>query len=269
LKAALYSDHFRSRPLTVSRLSEIDQNKTYDIFQERFANPADFNFFFIGNIPENFRDLVERYIASIPEQGDKENWIDRDISIISGVHEVDVYAGIENKSSVNIIFSNPYTWSLENNTVLYALRDLLDIRLREEVREDASGTYGVGVSASTIKDPEEEVILSIGFSCDPDRVEELTEVVFKVIDEVKQSPASEENVIKIKEGFRRTYEESIRENSYWLAVMDAVYRYGLKSSYLLDKPARNEAVSAELIQEAAVKYLDTNNYFKAVLYPEN
>ena len=269
LKAALYNNHFRSRPLTVSRLTEIDQNMVYDIFQERFTNPADFTFFFIGNIPKDFRKLVETYIASIPEQGEKENWIDKDISIVSGVHSIDVYAGIENKSSVNIIFSGRYNWTLENNTALYALRDLLDIRLREEVREDSSGTYGVHVSASSIKAPVEEFILSISFSCDPDRVEELTNVVFSVIDEVRQSPASEENVIKIKEGFRRTYEESIRENSYWLAVMDAVYRYGLESSYLLDKPARNEAVTADLILDAAVKYLDTNNYFKAVLYPED
>ena len=241
----------------------------YDIFQERFTNPADFTFFFIGNIPKDFRNLVETYIASIPEQGEKENWIDRDISIVSGVHSIDVYAGIENKSSVNIIFSGRYNWTLENNTALYALRDLLDIRLREEVREDSSGTYGVHVSASSIKAPVEEFILSISFSCDPDRVEELTNVVFSVIDEVRQSPASEENVRKIKEGFRRTYEESIRENSYWLAVMDAVYRYGLESSYLLDKPARNEALTADIILDAAVKYLNANNYFKAVLYPHN
>ncbi len=51
--------------------------------------------------------------------------------------------------------------------------------------------------------------------------------------------------------------------------MQAVYRYELQSSYLLDKPVRNEAVSAAIIQDAAIKYLDTDNYFKAVLYPED
>jgi len=152
---------------------------------------------------------------------------------------------------------------------LYALRELLKIRLREEVREDASGTYGVRVSASAIKYPEEKYHLSIGFSCDPARVEELTAIVFEVIDEVKESAASKDNVLKIKEGFRRTYEESVKQNTYWLGVMDAVFRYNLDSSYLLEKPARNEALSADIILEAAEKYLDTDNYFKAVLYPEN
>ncbi|MCK5199185.1 MAG: insulinase family protein, partial [Spirochaetales bacterium] len=264
-----YDNHFRSQSLTVSRLTGINQTVVYDIFQERFTNPADFTFFFIGNIPKDFRNLVETYIASIPEDGEKESWVDRDLSIVRGVHAIDVYAGIENKSSVSIIFSDPYRWTLENNTALYALRDLLDIRLREEVREDSGGTYGVHVAASAIKYPDEEFVFSISFSCDPDRVEELSNVVFRVIDEVRQFPASEENVLKIKEGFRRSYEESIRENSYWLAVMEGVYRYDLESSYLLDKPARNEALSAEIIMDAAVKYLDTDNYFKAVLYPED
>ena len=269
LNAALYNDHFRSLPLTVSRFDEIDKNEVYSIFNERFSNPADFTFFFAGNIPEDFLYFVETYIASIPESAELEKWIDRDVSIVRGINLLEMKAGIEQKSSVNIIFSGTYDWTLENNTVLYALRDLLNIRLREELRENSSGTYGVGVSASAVKSPEEEYTFSINFSCDPDRVEELTDIVFVVIDEVKTSPASIENIAKIKEGFRRTYEESIRENGYWLAVMDAVYRYGLESSYLLDKPARNEAVSAEMIRGAAAEYLNTDNYFKAVLYPED
>ncbi len=269
VKAALYNNHFRSQPLTVSRLTEIDQVMVYDIFQERFADPSDFIFFFTGNIPENFSYLVETYIASIPESGERETWIDRDMSIERGINLLDVHVGIEQKSSVDIIFSGSYNWTLENNTALYALRDFLDIRLREELREESSGTYGVGVSTSLSKFPVEEYTFSIYFSCDPLRVEELTDLVFEVIDEVKTSLANDENVIKIKEGFRRTYEESIRENSYWLALMDAVFRYDLESSYLLDKPARNDAVSAAMMRDAAVKYLDTDNYFKAVLYPED
>ncbi|MCK5673801.1 MAG: insulinase family protein [Spirochaetales bacterium] len=268
VNAALYDNHFRSLPLTESRLGEIDQIKTYDIFEERFGNPADFIFIFAGNIPENFKYLVETYIASIPQNGIKENWVDREIVLIEGVNTLNVYAGIEPRSSVNILFSGNYIWTLENNTAIYALRELLDIRLREEVREDASGTYGVSVSASAIKAPIEKYHLSIGFSCDPARVDELTAIVFEVIDEIKTSLASDDNVFKIKEGFRRTYEESLKENTYWLGIMDAVYRYNLDSSYLLEKPARNEALSSNIIHEAALKYLNTDNYFKAVLYPE-
>jgi len=247
VNAALYSNHFRSLPLTVPGLNELSQQEMYDIFEDRFSNPEDFIFFFAGNIPENFEI----------------------IDLIEGVNSLDVYAGIEQRSSVNILFSGNYEWTLENNTALYALRELLKIRLREEVREDASGTYGVSVSASAIKYPEEKYHLSIGFSCDPARVEELSAIVFEVIDEVKESAASKDNVLKIKEGFRRTYEESVKQNTYWLGIMDAVFRYNLKSSYLLEKPVRNEALSADIILKAAEKYLNTDNYFKAVLYPEN
>lgn len=269
VNAALYDNHFRSMPLTVTRLKEIDKENIYDLFEARFADPADFTFIFAGNIPENFKYLVETYIASIPQQGNPEIWKNRKIDLIEGVNTLDFYAGIEQRSSVNILFSGEYIWTLENNTALYALRELLNLRLREEVREDASGTYGVRVSASAIKSPLEKYTLNIGFSCDPVRVEELTAIVFEVIEEIKTSLASEENLTKIKEGFRRTYEESLKENSYWLGIMDAVYRYNLDSAYLLDKPSRNEALSSDSIYEAAIKYLNTDNYFKAVLYPEN
>lgn len=267
--AALYSNHFRSLPLTVSRLGEVDQKTMYDLFEQRFSDPSDFIFFFAGNIPENFRSLVETYIASIPQGSGKESWIDRKIDLIEGVNNLDIHAGIEQKSTVSILFSGDYVWTLENNTALYALKELLNIRLREEVREDASGTYGVRVSAAAIKSPGEKYRLSIGFTCDPLRVNELTSIIFDVIDEIKTSSASSDNINKIKEGFRRSHEDSLKENTYWLGLMDAVYRYDMDSAYLLDKPARNEAVSAAVIKDAAEKYLNTDNYFKAVLYPEN
>jgi zinc protease len=268
LNAAIYNNHYRSLPLTSDRMGEINQTEVYNIFEDRFSNASDFTFFFAGNIPDNFRSLVETYIASIPGSGERERWINRKMDIINGVNNLEIYAGIEQKSSVSILFSGEYKWTLENNTALYALRELLDIRLREEVREDASGTYGVRVSASAIKDPLEKYHLSISFTCDPVRVEELSLIVFNVIDEIRNSKASSENILKIKEGFRRTYEESLKENSYWLGVLDAVYRYNLDSAYLLNKPERNENLSADIIFDAAVRYLNTENYFKAVLYPE-
>jgi zinc protease len=268
VNSALYNDHFRSLPLTVPRLPEISMDDAYNIYMERFNNPGDFTFIFAGNIPDNFRLLVEIYIASIPGTELIESWADREMYIEDEVESIEVYAGIEPKSSVNILFRGDYIWTLENNTALYALKELLDIRLRETVREDASGTYGVSVSASAIKSPRERYNISIGFSCDPKRVEELTEIVFSVIEEVRTNNANDSNIIKIKEGFFRSYEESRKENSYWLGIMDAVYRYEIESSYILDKPSRNENLNAEIIREAAVKYLNTDNYFKAVLFPE-
>lgn len=269
VNAALYDNHFRTLPLTVSKLEEIDEKVIYNIFEERFSNPEDFIFIFAGNIPDNFEFLVKKYIASIPETGRRETWINRDLNLITGVNSIEIYAGIEPQSTVNILFSGEYEWTLENNTALYALRELLNIRLREEVRERASGTYGVNVSASAIKFPKEEYHLSIGFSCDPVRVEELLKIVFEVIKELRESESSEDNLHKIKEGFRRSYEESLKENTYWLGLMDAVYRYKLDSNYLLDKKSRINNLSLEIILDAANKYLNTDNYFKAVLYPEN
>ena len=268
LNAALYNNHFRSLPLTKPRLAEVNQKKAYDIFNSSFKNPENFTFIFAGNIPSNFKFLVETYIASIPQQGADTSWVDRKMEIVKGINSIDIHAGIEQKSTVKIIFSGDYDWTLENNTAIYALRELMNIRLREEIREDLSGTYGVGISVSLNKFPKEKYTISIGFNCDPSRVDELSSKVFDVIDELKNSKASNSNMQKIKEGFRRSYEESLKENSYWLGLMDAVYRYKLDSSYLLDKPARNASLTSDILKKAAGQYLDTNNYFKAVLYPE-
>ncbi|MCF6335189.1 MAG: insulinase family protein [Spirochaetales bacterium] len=268
VRSAVYNNHFRSQALSSRTLLDVSEEEAYRVFRERFANPGDFIFLFTGNIPDNFESLVLKYIASIPGNSESEIWIDRNMDQERGVNTLDMHVGIEPKSTVVILFSGKYEWSLENNNIIYGLKDLLNIRLREEIREELSGTYGVRVSVRPGKFPKDKYSVSINFSCAPDRVAELTERVFEVIDELKTSSVSEDNITKIKEGFRRGYEESLRENSYWLGVMDAVFRYNLESGYILDKSSRINAVTSDLLMEAADRYLDMDNYFKAVLYPE-
>ena len=89
--------------------------------------------------------------------------------------------------------------------------------------EDLSGTYGVGVNASTSWRPDQEYSIRINFGTDPKRVEELTGFVFKEIDEMKTSGASEKYLNKVKETQRRLRETNLKQNKYWLNQL--VFRY--------------------------------------------
>ncbi|MCB0302004.1 MAG: insulinase family protein, partial [Calditrichaeota bacterium] len=69
--------HFRTRPWSDKLLQEMDLQKSYQIFRERFANAGDFTFIFVGNIDLlQLESLAETYLASLPATGDRENWRD-------------------------------------------------------------------------------------------------------------------------------------------------------------------------------------------------
>jgi zinc protease len=147
--------------------------------------------------------------------------------------------------------------------------DALRIKLREVLREDMGGTYGVRVQISVTRYPREEYTMLINFGASPDRVEELTSTVFTQLDSLKTSGTTDVYLNKVKESQRREREVNLKINSYWLNALESYY-------YNEDDPrliARYEELVDSLtlddIRHAAVRLLDTGNYVRIVLYPEN
>ncbi|MEJ7680676.1 MAG: hypothetical protein WKG06_23045 [Segetibacter sp.] len=67
----------RRRPLTSDRVDEIKLDKAFSIYRDRFSDAGDFIFTFVGNFTvDSLRPYIEKYIASLPAAGRKENWKD-------------------------------------------------------------------------------------------------------------------------------------------------------------------------------------------------
>ncbi|MFC2136384.1 M16 family metallopeptidase, partial [Bacteroidota bacterium] len=162
-----------------------------------------------------------------------------------------------------------YEWSRKNVYNMNSLADYLDIKLREVIREDKSGTYGVSVWADASHYPKENYSFSITFGCNPDRVEELTGEVFSQIDSLISYVPDVSYVNKIKEQQLRAREISVKENNFWLyAINNALFhKYDLTS--ILNYKERIEKLTPEVINQTAKKYFDLNNYVEIILYPEN
>jgi zinc protease len=93
----------------------------------------------------------------------------------------------------------------------------------------------------------------------------------KVIKSIQNDGPDEDVMQKIKEAQRQTRMKSIRENNYWLSMMEMVISDGLDFSELtletLEK--RLNSMSAQDIREAAKKYIDDQNRIQVVMHPAN
>ncbi|MFC1595505.1 M16 family metallopeptidase [Gemmatimonadota bacterium] len=267
--AIVSQNHFRARPITEEMIDEWDLQRSLDFYRDRFADASDFTFLFIGNIDlETIRPLVERYIGGLPSIGRVETWRDVGIEYPSGVVKKEVRRGVEPQSQTILLFPGPFEYTRLNSYALTSMTEVLNIRLREKIREELGGTYGVNVGASVSRRPEEEYSITIMFGADPERMEELIGVVFDEIDSLGTFGPTPDYIQKVQESQRRARETNLRQNGYWMTNLAGRYRYGGDPREILTYEAIIDQLTPEMVRDAARKYFDLENYLQFTLYPE-
>lgn len=269
LSVTLSQRHFRRRPITPALLSELDLDRAMEIYRDRFSDAGDFTFVFVGNFRvDEIRPLIETWIASLPSSGRDETWRDIGIEAPAGVVTRTVRRGVEPKGATAIIFTGPFEYSRENQYLLGSMSDVLSTMLREVLREDMGGTYGVNVTGSGSRDPREEFSVAIEFAGDPERLDELTTQTFAIIDSLKTHGASPENLQKVTEQQRRARQIDLRENGFWLSYLSHSYRIGWDPRLIISYEELVDGLTSEAIGEAARLYLDADRYVQVTLKPE-
>ncbi|MFM2135097.1 MAG: hypothetical protein RL021_497 [Bacteroidota bacterium] len=267
---AMSGYHYRYRPATGQLLKEVDQDVALSAYRSCFSDASGFTFVIIGNFEvEKMKPLLEQYIASLPAAGKKSMWKDVGARPPKGRFERTVYKGTEPKSTVMMRFNLPFQYNRNNRNELMALSKLVNIRLREVLREEKSGVYGVSFAASPKHYPVENLELNIYFSCAPENVESLTAAALAVLQEVKQKGCEEKNLVKIRETLIRERETSLKENQFWMGYITQSIQNGEDLGDVMKYTEWVNALNSDDIKAFAAKYIMTDNYARFVLRPEN
>ncbi len=269
IQVTMTNYHHRSRPLSEAVVNELDLDESFRIYQERFADAGDFTFFFVGNFKlDEMKPLVEKYIGGLHTIGRTETWKDIGEKAPVGIIHKQVKKGLEPKSRVSIVFTGAFDWSRKNRYHFSSMAAALRIKLREILREDLGGTYGVRVSAASSRFPKSNYSINVGFACAPERVDELTQTVFQQLDSLKTVGTTEKYLNKVKETQLRTRETDLQENQFWLNTLEALYYHESDPKNIFDYENLVKSLSLDDVQQAAKKYFDLNNYVQVVLYPD-
>jgi zinc protease len=269
LRSTLAQDHFRARPMTPETVDQMDLQKSFAFYKDRFADASDFTFVFAGSFDlDGIKPLVERYIGSLPSLGRHESWKNVGIKPPRGVVEKVVRQGIEPKSQADIVFTGPFAFDAPHRVALDALALVVETRLRGTLREALGGTYGVQVDANAAKIPEPGFSFTIDFGCDPERTEELVKTMFREIEALKAQGPTEKEVSDVREALLREHESNLAQNSRLVAEIAERYENSEDLAGFFELPWEIRKLTAAAIQEAAGRYLDTGNYVRVTLYPE-
>jgi len=270
VNAVLYQGNIRRTSPSVAKLDQVNVDRAFEIYKERFADASNFTFVFLGNFKiDVIKPMVEKYLGGLPSIHRGENYKNLDIHTPAGRIEKTVYKGIESKARVNLIFSGDFDYSAAERTQLDALKEVLQIRLTERLREEESGVYSPFAGEEVTKLPQPRYTFTISFGCSPQNVEKLVASVQDEINKLKASGPPQVNIDKFKAEDRRTRETDLKSNIWWMGyLMDNLQNQDDLHSFE-HYDSEMATVTPDSLKKLANKYLSGKNYIRLVLLPEN
>ena len=269
INTVLSQGHHRGRPLSLEVLEELDMEAAQAVYSDRFADLGDATFVFVGAFDwDALRSLTTGYLAALPSAGRAEEWRDVGLDPPAGVVDEVVRSGLEPRSRTILLYGGDMDWSRREALTIHVAGEILNIRLRERVREALGGAYSIGVTTSgtePLPDPEYQVYVLFG--SDPERAEELRDEVFDQIGWLKRG-GEQKYLDTAKEQFRTSRQEQLRENGFWLEQIRTTARRGESFDDIVAFDDWLDDLTLEQVAAAAERYLTDDRYLRVVLLPK-
>lgn len=266
-----YDNHPRMGWPSAESLDKLDFTEVQRIYAERFADASDFVFSFVGNFDEDMiKSYSQKYLGNLPSTNREEEWKDLGIKVVEGKINDRFKNGKAPKTTVEMYFHGPYEYERDNNYRMSSMLAYLRIKLRESLREDKGGVYGVQVYGGGQNKPREQYGITISFNSDPDKTDELIDAAKEVIEKARTEVPSDLDMTKVQETQRQGRIKSLKENRFWQGQIMRRQEQD-KDFDNIGMKAFEELVNSltpEQIRDAANSYFDYNSFIEIVMEPE-
>jgi zinc protease len=268
VSAVMGNYNMRRTGPSLEKLSQVNLDRAYEIYKESFANAGDFTFTFTGSFDvDTIKPLLEKYLGSLPANGKHIEAKGLDINVPAGKIEKTVFKGAEPKSTVILVYSGKYDYGAENNYKMDALKEVLNIRLLQRLREDESGVYSPGVFENTVKLPQQRYSFVIQFGCAPQNVDKLIASTLDEINKLKTAGPPLEKVDKWRAENKTSFEPRLKTNSFWLGYISGQLQNRESLEQVSNYTQMLDKVTPADVKAMANKYLSGENFIRLVLKP--
>ena len=226
-----------------------------------FSNAAGAKVYIVGNVDvEGITPLLEKYIGSLPvdNKNPLKNVDDNagfNMEPVTNIFEVEM--ATPKVSIFNSFTGKDIKFNLENNILITAFNNILDIVYTKTIREDEGGTYGVGTQGLLVNAPSDQFVNLIVFDTDNERAEKLLGIAKAGLKEIAEQGPSDENFNKVKENLIKAHPEKLIRNSYWKNIMSEYFDSGIDMSTDYIETV-NKALTKENLQKIAKTIISGN-----------
>ena len=263
------SDNPRKRVFNKDFVDDVTFDKMKSTYLDRFDNPADFEFFIVGDLKaEQLEPLLSKYIASLPTTTDTETFKDVSQNWASDKIDENVYLKMEDpKTNVNFAFKVQNDYTVKNLFITKALGAIMQLRLQETLREKEGGVYSPSAYAFLNKEPKEQSYLSMKFDCNPDLAEKLIGIVHNELTKMSKGDINQEDLDKTLTSYKKSREQSKSNNAYDMTLLTTFYRdgYNMNDTKNFEDVVNN--ITIKDIQVLAKRLQDNGESFEIVFKP--
>jgi len=262
--------HPRTFLLTPESMKLISYEDVNHIYETAFEDASAFTFFITGNIEEMIAcKMAQLYIGSLPSKYQTETYRDLKMNQPEGIvkKEIPIPLAVP-KATIVISYSADAKYNPKGNLSMDLLKGILDLVYTEKVREEQGGTYGVSISASSQKRPEEKASLLIAFECDPERAAELRQIIYNEIEGIAKVGPRQVDLEKSVNNMLKTREEAIQHNSYWANIIRSYYLTGFDSNDNRNYSDILKNITVRNMRKTVSKFLNKADLLELVFVPE-
>ena len=267
LTATMTNHNPRNKALTVEDLKLVGYDRILQMAKEQTANAAAFTFTIIGNYDEQaIRPLIETYLASLPAQ--KEVVKSPNVSTdFKGVVINNFKQKGETPKAYAVMdwYTKAMPLTAENDVKMDMIGQILDMEYLKKIREDASAAYTVQ-SLSNIDRDDFETTAQILAIC-PMKPEKADIAIQILRDEVTalSKTCDPDKLTKVKEYMLKNHADQLKQNGYWLAVINAWRKWGIDFHSNYEKLVN--AQTPETISATAAEILKAGNRAEVIMLP--
>ena len=263
------SNHYTAQPLTPERVNALDRGKMIAFYRERFANAADFTFFMVGAFKvDEALPLLARYVGALPSTG-KASSAFKDVALHfpETSQQARVELGREPRAQTVIsFFADPSIDPTEQEKII-AATTVLEIALRDILREELGKTYTVGVGLAQPLPQRGGGHVQVRFGADPDNLASMTARVMQEIKRMQDEGPSADLTSRAKETARRGYQTALKTNDYWLGRLQTIKLYDRDPHEILTRNQRIDTITPQLLQDVYRKYFPADRSTVVTLVP--
>ena len=247
---------------------KIDYAKALKLYQERFSDPNNFVFTFVGNIdPATFEPMVEQYLGSLKKQKRNETWKDNGLNLTKKDNICHYEKQMETpKATCYMIYNGAMEYTLKNQLAMQCLNDVMDIVYTEKIREDEGGTYGASAYATVDNGPDACRTLQVAFDTNEDKCDRLRQLAVEGLQRLATDGPTAEEFDKTVKNLEKKIPEKKLSTSYWVSSILNWDKYGVDSVAGYENAVKS--LTPEAIKATAKEILFCGNVSEIIMKPQ-
>lgn len=267
LQSTMYEPHPRHRKASLALADSVDYDRTCTLFQERFANAADFTFIFVGAMDiDSLRPLICRYIASLPANPKvKER---ANLSALprfrDGKHVTHLQIP-EGGPATTVIYNiqAPARYTACSNAACALLSEVMNTLCTETLREEEGGTYNVSINVRISRQPVEELALMFNFNTNPEQAQSLLDKALGILAQVAKEGPPAVALENARKYLLKRHADYRATPAFWMDALTERVRYNCDD--MLTNEATLQQVTAKEVQRLARKLSHSGNTAEVIL----